>query len=246
MRIAEHVHLIGSGALGAGYSHPNDCNVYAIRCAEEYMLVDAGVGHQTDCLLRELRADGIDPARVTMLLLTHGHLDHSGGSRWFRDELGLKICASPATAAALESGDEAAISLTAAKRAGGYPEHFSLMPCPVDRVVQDGDTWEFDGGRVEVLATPGHSHDMVSYLVRGPGHTSLFCGDTVFHGGRILLSEVYDCDVPAYARSLRRLASIGADALFPGHMMWTVRDAHVHLRKAAEPLERLLLPPNLV
>ena len=112
MKIAEHVHLIGSGALGAGYSHPNDCNVYAVRCGQDYLVVDAGVGRQTECLVAELRADGINPSRVTTLLLTHGHLDHSGGARWFRDHLGVQVWASAVTARALESGDEAAISLT--------------------------------------------------------------------------------------------------------------------------------------
>ena len=116
----------------------------------------------------------------------------------------------------------------------------------MDRVLHDHDSLEFDGGRLKVLSTPGHSGDMLSFLIRRPGHISLFCGDTVFHGGRILLSDIYDCDVPAYARTLRRLAALEVDSLFPGHMMWTVRGARAHLRKAAEPLERLLLPPNLV
>ena len=85
---------------------------------------------------------------------------------------------------------------------------------------------------------------MLSFLIRRPGHISLFCGDTVFHGGRILLSDIYDCDVPAYARTLRRLAALEVDSLFPADTMWTVRGARAHLRKAAEPLERPLLPPN--
>jgi hydroxyacylglutathione hydrolase len=246
LKISDDVYLIGSGALGAGYTHPKDCNVYAVRCGEEYLLIDAGVGCKTEDLAEELKADGIDKGRVRKLLLTHGHLDHSGGARWLRDEFGLQVWASSSTARALEHAEEAAISLTAAKQAGGYPSEFSLTPCPVDRVLEDGDSWEFDGGRLEVLNTPGHSHDMISFLVRKPGKLSLFSGDTVFHGGKILLSDIYDCDVPAYSRSLRRLAALNVDALFPGHMMWTVRDAHLHLKKAAEPLERLLLPPNLM
>ena len=29
-------------------------------------------------------------------------------------------------------------------------------------------------------------------------------------------------------------------------MMWVVRDAHLHVKKAMEYLDRLLLPPNLI
>jgi hydroxyacylglutathione hydrolase len=113
----------------------------------------------------------IDLARVTKLLLPHGHLDHSGGARWFRDP--------------------------------------------------------------------------VSFLVRRAGDVFLFSGDTVFHGGRILVSAVHDCDAPAYARTLRRLAALDVYGIYPGHVRGTVRGAQAHLPKAAEPLERLLPPPNL-
>ena len=246
MRIDEDVYLIGSGALGAGYSHPSDCNVYAVRCGEEYWLIDAGAGQETDRLLENLCADGVAPERVRRLLLTHGHLDHSGGARWLRERCHLQVCASIETAKALASGDEEAISLAAAKRAGIYPANFPFEPCPVDCVYDGGEVWDFTGGSIEVLRTPGHSRDMLSYLIRLNGRLLLFGGDTIFHGGRILLSDVYDCDVPAYCRSIRLLANYRIDALFPGHMMWTVRDAHAHVQKAVEHLGRLLLPPNLI
>jgi len=35
MKIADDVHLIASGSAGALYTHPLDCNAYAIRCGEE-------------------------------------------------------------------------------------------------------------------------------------------------------------------------------------------------------------------
>ena len=43
MKIADDVHLIASGSAGALYTHPLDCNSYAIRCGDEYVLIDSVV-----------------------------------------------------------------------------------------------------------------------------------------------------------------------------------------------------------
>lgn len=246
MRIDEDVFLIASGALGAGYTHESDCNAYAVRCGSEYALIDSGVGIDSEQLASNLQADGIAESSVRHLLLTHKHLDHAGGAHWFRSRFGLEVCASAQTAAALESGDEEAISLGAAKRAGIYAADIKFRACKVDRVIADGDTWNLGGVAIQAICTPGHSEDMLSYLVHKPGRTLLFSGDTVFHGGRILISDIYDCDVPAYSQSIKKLARIPVDALFPGHGMWTVRGGGAHLAKATEYLDKLLLPPNLI
>jgi glyoxylase-like metal-dependent hydrolase (beta-lactamase superfamily II) len=197
-------------------------------------------------LASNLQEDGIAESSVRLLLLTHKHLDHAGGAYWFRGRFGLEVCASAQTAAALESGDEEAISLGAAKRAGIYAQNTEFRACKVDRLLADGDTWTFGGAAIQAVRTPGHSEDMLSYVVHKPGRTLLFGGDTVFHGGRILISDIYDCDVPAYSQSIKKLARIPVDALFPGHGMWTVRGGGAHLAKATEYLDKLLLPPNLI
>jgi hypothetical protein len=64
MRIAENVYLVASGGLGTGMSHPSDCNVYAIDCGGESVLIDAGVGRDTESLVTNLVRDGIDPKKV--------------------------------------------------------------------------------------------------------------------------------------------------------------------------------------
>ena len=71
-------------------------------------------------------------------------------------------------------------------------------------------------------------------------------GDSLFLGGRILLSNVYDCNVQDYVCSLRKLALQPFDALFPGHSLWAAQGATIHLKTALDALDRLLLPPNLI
>ena len=246
MKISDRIHLIASGLLGCSLTHDSDCNVYAIDCGGEFTLIDSGCGIESERLIDNLKLDGIPLDRVTLLLLTHGHLDHSGGAGWLRDHLGLKVAASVGTARVLEAGDEEAISLAAAKRAGIYTADVCFTACPVSRVLRDGDELFLGECTIQVLETPGHSRDMISFMVRRAGKCDLFCGDTVFHGGRILLQDVADCDIPAYSRTLRRLAELTIDGLYPGHLTWSERRGQHHLEKAREFLDRLLLPPNLI
>jgi hydroxyacylglutathione hydrolase len=246
MKITDDVHIIASGSAGALYTHPLDCNVYAIRCGEEYVVIDSGVGVEPERIQSMMAGDGIAPERVRHLLLTHYHLDHSGGAAWMREHFRLSVSGSSETAQALETADEDAISLGAAKRAGLYPADFPFRACKVDRVLQGGEEWMIGDMKFQAIRTPGHSRDMISYLVSKADHTMLFCGDTIFQGGKILLQDTYDCDVQAYTRSLRMLSKRTIDALFPGHLLWVARDAGSHIRTAMSFVDRLLLPPNLL
>jgi glyoxylase-like metal-dependent hydrolase (beta-lactamase superfamily II) len=75
--------------------------------------------------------------RITGILNTHGHLDHSNGNAEARE-------------------------LTGAPVAGG-PQH----PGDVDLVLNDGDHVAFGGFKVRVWHVPGHCPDHLAFLVEG-------------------------------------------------------------------------------
>ncbi len=246
MKIDERVYLVASGAFGVGMSHDLDCNVYLLDGGTEYALIDSGVGESVAQVAARFTAEGLDTKKLKYILLTHGHLDHSGACRAFCDRFQTKVICSPRTAEALEKGDEEAISLADAKRAGVYPDHYRLAPCPVSRRVEDGEVFQVGDCQVQALSTPGHSKDMVSFLVRHNQRRLLFCGDTIFYGGKILLSNIKDCDVQDYVRSVLRLAGFEFEGLFPGHQLWVVSGGDGHVKMAKSYLDKLLLPPNLL
>jgi glyoxylase-like metal-dependent hydrolase (beta-lactamase superfamily II) len=246
MKISKRVHLMASGWLGCSMSHPNDCNVYALRCSDRYLVIDTGVGVGYEDILRELHNDEVRPSQIEAILLTHGHLDHAGGAHCLHEILQAPVFASQLTADALQSGNEEAISLADAKRAGLYPPEVKLKPCSVDRVLSHRATFQVGDCRITALHTPGHSSDMLSYLVETSDETLLFCGDTVFHGGTILLQDAWDCDLRAYTASLRSLGEIAFDGLYPGHGLWSVRDGSRHIEKCLSFIHRMLIPPSLL
>ncbi len=246
MQIASQVFLIASGSLGCSITHPNDCNVYALRCGDRFLLIDSGVGIDQDLIASQMAADGITPDSVEAILLTHGHLDHAGGAYGLHRMCGAPVFASRQTAQAVRNGDEKFISLEAAKRAGVYGSEFRLSACAVDRVLEPSVAFSAGDCRVTPLATPGHSIDMLSYWVESKEGGMLFSGDTVFHGGKILVSDTWDCSPHAYAESLRTLARLPVRSLFPGHGLWSIREGKKHLESTLHYVDRLLLPPNLI
>jgi glyoxylase-like metal-dependent hydrolase (beta-lactamase superfamily II) len=55
---------------------------FAVVTTEDILVLDTGLGFQQDGLLqihRNLQKAGIDPARVTKVLMSHLHKDHAGG-----------------------------------------------------------------------------------------------------------------------------------------------------------------------
>ena len=245
MQISSRVYLIASGHAGCSLTHPNDCNAYAVRCGSRYFLIDAGVGVRTELLRDGLKQDGICVEAIEALLLTHGHLDHSGGAYSLHQSSGMPVFASVETARALETGDEEAISLALAKRSGVYESSFQFLACPVSRKLNGGENWTAGDCQITALRTPGHARDMLTYIVDSPEGVLAFPGDTVFHDGKVLLSGTWDCDPAACDTSLRALAALNIDGLYPGHGIWTVHEGKRHLRTSMGFLDRLLLPPNL-
>lgn len=244
MRISDRVYLALSGESGCSLSHPNDCNSYAVHCGDQVVLIDAGVGIDSQALIGNLARDGVPPGEISTLLLTHAHLDHAGGARDIHDALGVPVMASERTAAALEAGDEQAISLAAAKKAGIYDEAIQFRSCPVSRKLTEGESLAVGDCIVQVIGTPGHSDDSTTYLFHTPSAVLAFVGDAVFHGGRIILQDTYDCRPAEYAATLRKLAALPIDALFPGHGIWSLNGGASQIRKSLPYLDRLLLPPN--
>ena len=99
------------------------------REAGEGVLVDPS--YDPELMVARARAQGL---RITAILNTHGHSDHS-------------------------NGNAAARSLTGARVAAG-PGH----PGPVDRVLQDGERVPFGDFSLKVWQVPGHCPDHLAFL----------------------------------------------------------------------------------
>jgi glyoxylase-like metal-dependent hydrolase (beta-lactamase superfamily II) len=246
MRLSERVYLIGGGALGFGISHELDCHVYLIDGGREMALIDAGAGVTIEPIIRNLQLDGLDLGRLKYLLLTHAHADHSGAAREWYERLGVAVAASKEAAEYLRTGDEERISLAVAKRGGFYPQDYIFRACPVEHILAEDDVFRVGDLELKVIETPGHSSGMLSFVLKEQDQRFLFDGDTIFHDGKLLITNVWDCNLQEYVASVRKLAALEVDALLPGHLTISLSQGTRHIQKAWNALERLAVPPNIL
>lgn len=247
MKVAERVHLVGSGSLGFDLTDPWDCHVYLIDGGTELALVDVGAGMGARAILDNVRDAGFDPARIRHLLLTHAHGDHGGGAAAMCDLLDEPaVYLSHELADHLRNGDEEALSIEIARRAGIYPADYRLRPCPVSVELADDSAIRVGDLSLTALATPGHCDGHVSYRLDHDSKSILFGGDVIFFGGKILLQNLPDCRVDREVQSLRKLRRESIDILLPGHLTLSLRDGQRHIEKANAVLDTLLIPEQLV
>ena len=247
MRLTNDVLLVGGGPWGGfGVSADFDCHCYLLDGGGEFALIDCGGGTEAGMarLFGNIEAEGLDPERVSQLLLTHYHADHAGGAARYRERLGLNVGISSDAASALETADHEATSFAAGQRLGHTPAGFVYPPCSVDARFEDGDEFRIGRLKIRFIATPGHCAGHGSYLVDGGDAKYLFSGDAVFAYGKVAVLATADCELQALLASVHRMANEEFDALMPGHAAIILDGGRSHVLRAQETIQRLNVPRN--
>jgi glyoxylase-like metal-dependent hydrolase (beta-lactamase superfamily II) len=199
--VTEEIFQVGGGSL----TSPEDAAIYLIKHEGYGALVDAGCGHGTGKLFKNLSACGVQPQDIEYLLITHCHYDHTGGAQEVKDRTGCRIVAHELDARFLEEGND---RVTAAKWYG-----VSMKLLHVDLKLKGKRSKIALGTRIiEALHVPGHSPGSLVYVTESEGKRVLFGQDV--HGplDASLLSNKKD-----YLESLKFLVSLEADILCEGH-----------------------------
>lgn len=172
---------------------------------QEVVVIDPGpdMPAHLDAILRALPPG----ARVAKILVTHSHLDHSPLARPLGDATGA-----PVLAAGPSDWGRSAVMQTLAEEGligGGEGVDDTFNP---DRQIAHGDVLDGPWGRIEVLETPGHMANHLSFAWNG----ALFCGDLVMGWSTSLVSPP-DGDMGAFMTSTARLAARTDRTFYPGH-----------------------------
>ncbi len=170
-------------------------NVYVLGHGET-VLVDPGTPfpERIDDLLGALRRLESEGRKITAIWLTHHHRDHVGAVNSVREELGVPVCAHPATA-----------------------ERVKSVGIRVDRALQDDDRVVLAGDppmHVRILHTPGHARGHLVFLDETGG--SLLAGDLVAGYGTLVIDPP-EGDMTQYLDSLDSVRALDVDTLFPAH-----------------------------
>ncbi|MGH2820510.1 MAG: MBL fold metallo-hydrolase, partial [Actinomycetota bacterium] len=115
--------------------------------------------------------------------------------------------------------------------------------------LEEGGTLLAGGMRLDVMHTPGHASDHIVLFDRASG--SLFAGDNVLGEGTAVIAPP-DGDMGDYLSTLRRLRSLPATRIYPGHFRplddpAAILDYYLDHRaeRRAAVLEALLRPASI-
>ncbi len=152
-----------------------------------------GEGH-VEAILR-----AVGDARITAIMCTHTHRDHSPAAIPLQAATGAPIigCAPLVLADDGPRGDSA----------------FDATYAP-DLVLADGDRVSGDGWTLQAVATPGHTSNHLCYSLTQTG--ALFTGDHVMKWSTSVVSPP-DGDMAAYMASLQKLYDRDDRVYYPAH-----------------------------
>jgi len=167
---------------------------------------------------------------VSHVLVTHSHLDHSGGARKLADHVGTSVLAFGDSRAGRSGVMQALGDL-----GGGEGVDTAFAP---DQTVTTGDMIEGDGWALDVMHTPGHFGNHLCFI----WGDAAFTGDLVMGWASSLVSPP-DGDISDFMTSCRTLAKRDLTCAYAGHGA-PIPDAHAriaHLIAHRQSREKALL-----
>ena len=199
---------------------------FVIETSEGLMMIDAMNGEEDFINIVEpaMRANGLDSADIEILLITHGHGDHVGFSKYVQDTYGAKVYLSEIDEQLAKDSYEAAVNGN------------GRTPVPVPRVdvyLTDGMTVTLGDETVTGIWTPGHTDGCFSFLVpvMDNGEEHLLCN----WGGTGLNSDVRM--MQDYVNSASKFAKVcreaGADIVLSMHPFCDYSLSRMELVEAA-------------
>jgi glyoxylase-like metal-dependent hydrolase (beta-lactamase superfamily II) len=179
-------------------------HVYLLRGTRRTALIDTGLPTTAEHLSACLAQAGMRAEDIDLVVLTHEHVDHSGGAARFAGR--TLVAAHPQAANKLRTADEFALMSRA------FSEH--AVPFEIDLTLVEGSAIDLGGIELTVLHTPGHCSG--SICLYEPARRWLFSADTIMARG-IVGGVLHSGNTSDYISSLERLQHLRIDRLLPGH-----------------------------
>ncbi len=243
IQLNDRIYLIDGFDLGV----PERTGTYVFD-EEELTLVDTGPSPSVKYVKQGLEALGFSLDQVKYIIVTHIHLDHSGGAGLLIQECpNATVVVHPRGARHLVDPER----LVAGAR-GVYGERFSELFDPIIAVPKERLLVKDEGATLKIgptctlkfLDTPGHAKHHFS--IYDPVSNGIFTGDTVGIRYEQLIRDDVDLFLPstspnqfdpeAMRQAINRMLGMNLDCIYFGHFGMT-NNPNKALRQVSEWLD---------
>lgn len=201
-RIAGNLYYVGTVELG----------IYAIRTPQGAILIDTGLYQGVPGLLENLRKLGIAPADVKVLLASHAHADHVGGTATMKRLTGATLAVSVEDAKLLARGGREDFA---------FGDRFPFPAVKADRLLRDGDKVELGGTTLVARITPGHTQGCTTWTMAveegGRRYDVLFGCSYSTPGYKLVGNPRYPRIVEDFRATFAALKSLKCDIQLASH-----------------------------
>jgi glyoxylase-like metal-dependent hydrolase (beta-lactamase superfamily II) len=186
------------------------CNVYLVYDDRDWALIDIGFEENVDEIVELIRQLDFPFSQCRALIATHADVDHIQGLAKAKAILKAPVLSHPLAVEPLEKGDR----IKTFAEIAAQNVHMPMPPVTVDRTIEDGDVLEIGSRRLEVWHTPGHTDSQLAFRMGD----ILFSGDNIYRDGSVgAIDAHHGSDIPAFIRSLERIAASDVAWLLPSH-----------------------------
>ena len=200
-RIADNLYYVGSRGL----------STYLITTSEGHILINASFDRTVPIIRANVENLGFKCSDVKILLTSHAHDDHVGGTALVKELTGAKVFVMQGDEKVLESGGH-----------GQYLYKGTWKPVKVDRVLKDGDEVRLGEVVLKAVRTPGHTRGCTTWTMKakhgGKVYDVVMVGSPNVNPGYRLAGNADYPEIAAdFAKSFKVWKSLPCDIFLGAH-----------------------------
>jgi len=212
---------------------------------KDLTLIDTGFRGSMPAVFEFIRGLGRKPEEISLVILTHNHLDHTGGLEELRKVAAVKMAAHWADLFI----PEGQIPYPAGGYVGTILRSPLLQPLKRRLVLDKGEVnVRLEGGEVfdvlgglQVIPTPGHTAGSISLYA--PAHKLLMVADALNKRRDVLRMplKTVSTNLKDAVASIRTMAALDVEILCVGHGRPIMHNANANLRALVTKLDEAKL-----